>query len=171
MEQMTPRRLALISLPIAALLAAVAACGGDDDGGSSNGGTGRLTDPENVATATPWPSAPSPIILDPDNLTPISGGEGIGGNGDGDGDGNGDGDGDGDGNGDGDGEPSPVPGVCGGDTYTIEQDDTIFGIAEKCGLDPQDILDANPGIDPAGLNIGDVINLPAASSEESTDGE
>lgn len=161
---MTPRTVALLAVPIAAVLAVVAACG-DDDGGTNGGGdgSGQLTDPRSVPTATPWPEAPDPFILDPDNLTPISGGVGVGtptpapdGGDDGDG-----GDGGDDGGDDGSGPP---PGECGNDTYTIESGDTIFGIADKCGLDPQAIIDANPGIDPAGLNIGDVINLPAADS-------
>lgn len=162
---MTSRKLALLTIPIAALLAVVAACG-DDDNGGSDGGTGQLTDPRSVPTATPWSEAPDPIILDPDNLTPISGGSGVGapdGDGNGDGDG-GDGDGDnGDGDGDGDSE-GPPPGECGGDTYTIEPGDNFFLIAEKCGLDPADIEAANPGVDPGALSIGQVINLPAADS-------
>ena len=38
------------------------------------------------------------------------------------------------------------PGVC-GTTYTVEAGDTTFGIADKCGVDPQAIIDANPDID------------------------
>ena len=159
---MTPRFLAPAFVAIAALLAVAAACGGDDDDGGAGGGTGQITDPRTVPTATPWPAAPSPIILDPDNLTPISGGEGIGAP---DGDGNGDdGNGDGNGNGDGggDGGTAPPPGECGGPTYVIESGDTIFGIAERCGLDPDDILAANPGIDPQALGPGQEINLPSS---------
>lgn len=168
---MTPLKLGLTALTITALLAVVAACG-DDDGGGGGGadGDGQLTDPRSVPTATPWAEAPDPIILDPDNLTPVSGGVGIGvpgGDGGDDGDaGDGGDDGDGGDNGDGgDDEPTgPPPGECGNDTYTIASGDTVFGIADKCGLEPQAILDANPGIDPGALSIGQVINLPAADS-------
>lgn len=162
---MTPRTLALLTLPAAALLLAIAACGGDDDGQDSEGGTGQITDPRTVPTATPWEVAPDPIILDPDNLTPLSGGAGVGApDGDDDGGNGGDGGDDGDGGDTGDdgddGSAGPPPGECGNDTYTIASGDTISGIAQKCDLATQDILDANPGIDPQGLHIGDVINLP-----------
>lgn len=164
-------RLALTLVPLAVVLAVVAACGGgDDDDGSVGGGTGQITDPRSVPTATAWPEAPEPITLDPDNLTPVSGGEGVG-TPDGDGDGNGDepnGDGNGD-NGD-NGDSGPPPGECGGPTYTIEAGDTIVAIAEKCGLSSDDILAANPGVDPGALSIGQVINLPTGDSGD-TEGE
>jgi len=146
---MTPRRFALWITPLALLLTLVlAACGGGGDGDTDTRvGTGQLTDPRSVATATPWPESPDPIILDPDALTPLSGGIGVGGVDPVDGDGD---DGDGD-----DGEP----GVC-GDTYTIEAGDTLFGVAEKCNIDFDDVLAANPDVDPSTLNIGQVINLP-----------
>lgn len=157
---MTPRRFALLALATVALLAVISACGGggdDDDGG--NAGTGQITDPRTVPTATPWTDAPDPIILDPDNLTPLSGGVGVGAPDDGD-DGGDDGDGGNDGDGGDDGDAGPPPGECGNDTYVIESGDTISGIAAKCDLATQDILDANPGIDPQTLHVGDEINLP-----------
>lgn len=168
---MTPRILALLVLPIAVSLAVAAACGGDDDdSGDAVGGTGQITDPRTVPTATPWPAPPTPILLDPDNLTPVSGGGSVAPpeNGD-DTDGeNGDGtDGDGDGT---DGETDgPPPGECGGPTYTIEAGDNFFAIAEKCGLDPQAIIDANPDADPSALSVGQVINLPAGGDDESAE--
>jgi hypothetical protein len=126
-------------------LAIAAACGGggdDDDSGS----TGQLTNPENVPTATPWAQLPDPILLDPNNIQPLppnqpnTGGE----------------------------TPSPAPGepgVC-GQTYTVIAGDTMFGIAEKCGVDPQRLIDVNPDADPASLNIGDVLIVPALEPEE-----
>lgn len=158
---MTPRRLALLLVPALALALAIAACGGggDDDGG--DGATGQITDPGTVPTATPWAVAPDPIILDPDNLTPLSGGIGVGAPDDGDGgDGGDNGDGGDGGDDSDDGDTAPPPGECGNDTYTIASGDTISGIAANCDLSTQEILDANPGIDPQGLHIGDVINLP-----------
>ena len=64
-----------LSVPLLALAFALllAACGGDDDGPRT---AGRLTDPRSVATATPWPEPPEPIILEPGALTPISQGDG-----------------------------------------------------------------------------------------------
>ena len=149
---MTPRKFALLLTPtILVLTLALAACGGDGDDTETRTGTGQLTDPRNVATATPWPDAPDPIILDPDALTPLSGGVGVGGPTPDDG-----GDGDGDG-------PGGEPGVC-GDTYTIEAGDSLFAIAIECGLDPDAVLAANPDVDPGALSIGQVINLPPADS-------
>jgi len=56
----------LLALALALLLAAC----GDGDGGARP--AGRLTDPRSVPTATPWAEAPTPIILEPGALTPIS---------------------------------------------------------------------------------------------------
>lgn len=145
---MTPRKIALSITPLALLATLVlAACGGSGDGDTETRvGTRQVTDPRTVATATPWPDAPEPIVLDPDNLTPLSGGGSVGGSDPSDGDGDGD-------------EPGGEPGVC-GDTYTIESGDTLFGVAEKCNVDPDDVLAANPNVDPGSLSIGQVINLP-----------
>jgi hypothetical protein len=138
---MTPRKLfpALILLA-AALAAAASACGGDDDSGSVTR-PGTLTDPDKVPTASPWVRPPEVVLVDPDNITPVSGGAPAP---------TGDG---------GDGEPTPEPGVC-GETYTVVSGDSFSLIAEKCGVDLQDLLDANPGVDPAALSIGQVIKLP-----------
>ena len=125
-------------LVAATLLALAVGCGGGDDSGTFR--QGRLTDPRNVPTATAWAQAPEPVIIDPNNIQPITGGA-----------------------------PTAVPsgatpepgepGVC-GTTYTIESGDTIFGIADKCGVSPQSVLDANPDVDPAALHPGQVINIP-----------
>lgn len=135
--EMRPRIIA--PLLLLALATIAAACGGGGGGPSGTGGS--LTDPERVPTASPWKQPPEVIILDPNNLTPISGGapapeEGATA-----------------------GEATPEPGTC-GKTYTIQAGDTFSLIAEKCGLRLQDIIDANPGVDPAALSIGQVINLP-----------
>ena len=68
---MTARALPLSLLTLALALAVFAACGGEDEGERP---TGRLTDPRSVATATPWPEPPEPVILEPGALTPISDG-------------------------------------------------------------------------------------------------
>lgn len=140
---MPPRKL-LFAAPLALLvLVLVAACGGDDD--DDGGSVGQLSDPNNVPTATPWAQAPGVVIIDPDNIQPLPPDE----------------------NGDGGEEPTPVPGepgVC-GQTYTVEGGDTVFGIADKCGVDPQRIIDLNPDIDPAALTIGEILIMPDVEAE------
>jgi len=138
---MTPRYrpFALgIALSLAAL---VAACGGggDDDDTSR---PGNLTDPRDVPTATPWTSAPEVVILDPNNIQPLPP---VGTQDPGTPDG---------------GEATPgLPGEC-GETYTVVSGDTPSGIAEKCGITTDELLDANPGLDPAAMHVGDVVNIP-----------
>ena len=138
---MTPHHR-LLALAIALSLTAVlAACGGgDDDGGS--GRPGNLTDPRDVPTATPWEDAPEVVILDPNNIAPLPPiGEQDGGSEDGD------------------ATPAPVAGDC-GPTYTVVSGDTPSGIAEKCGITTQALLDANPGLDPRAIHAGDELNIP-----------
>jgi LysM repeat protein len=45
-------------------------------------------------------------------------------------------------------------------TYTIRSGDTFSAVAERLGVPLDELLAANPGIDPGGLQDGDVINLP-----------
>ncbi len=137
---MTPQQLSLVlfALVVVALLAMVAACGGGG-GDNSNFQGGQLTDPRTVPTATPWDEPPEIFIIDPNAITPISGGGPT---------------------------PGPTgqggePGVC-GPTYTIASGDTFSLIAERCNLSTQAIKDANPGVDPLTLHPGDVINLPTS---------
>jgi LysM repeat protein len=144
---MPPRKLpALTWLVLLAALAFAAACGGGDDD-DDNGASGQLSDPQNVPTATPWQDLPEVILLDPDNIQPLPtdnpGPRGTA-------------------------TATPVagePGVC-GPTYTVESGDTTFGIAEKCGVSPDDIIAANPDIDPRSLSVGQVLVMPAGSGEE-----
>lgn len=146
---MPPRKLpALIWLVLLAALALAVACGGgggDDD----NGGTGQLSDPQNVPTVTPWQEPPEVILLDPDNIQPLptdNPNPGV------------------------TASPTPVagePGVCGA-TYTVISGDTTFGIADKCGVSPDEIKAANPDIDPGNLSVGQVLIMPEASGEEPT---
>lgn len=132
------RALLFPSLLVAALLLLIVACGGD----GKEPARGSLTDPNSVPTATPWSDPPDPIILDPDALTPISGGEG---------------EGEGE-NGEGDGTPT-ASGEC-GETYVVESGDVPFTIAEKCGVSVEDLLSANEIDDPTGLRVGQELTIP-----------
>ena len=132
---MTARTLPLSLFALALALAVFAACGGGGDGERP---TGRLTDPSSVATATPWPEPPEPIILEPGALTPISYG--------------------GDDGGGGEGTPS-ASGEC-GDTYTVESGDAPFTIAQKCGVNVEDLLKANPEVTPTSLRVGQELKIP-----------
>ncbi len=44
--------------------------------------------------------------------------------------------------------------------YTIRAGDTLFFIARRFGISVQDIINANPGIDPRNLQVGQEICLP-----------
>ncbi len=136
---MTPRyRLLALAITLS-LTAVLAACGGGgDDNGS--GRPGNLTDPRDVPTATPWLQAPDVVILDPNNIAPLPpvGEQGS----------------------DATTGATPAPsGDCGA-TYTVVSGDTPSGIAEKCGITTQQLLDANPGLDPKAIHAGDKINIP-----------
>jgi len=56
----------------------------------------------------------------------------------------------------------PAPPFCPPWTtpYTIQAGDTLFSIARRFGIELEDILSTNPGIDPHNLRIGQVICLP-----------
>ncbi|MBI1885473.1 MAG: LysM peptidoglycan-binding domain-containing protein [Chloroflexi bacterium] len=128
---------ALLAIPIASLLAllVLAACGG---GGSGGEGVQSLTDPQTVPTTTPWSQSPDVLFLEEDNIQPLPGESPA---------------------------PTPTNGETGGggtcsDPYVVESGDTPSGIAEKCGVDVDDLLDANPGLVPTKLQVGQELNLP-----------
>lgn len=128
----------LLALALVSLLAT--ACGGGEGAARP---AGRLTDPRSVPTATPWAEAPQPIILEPGALTPISedrrGGEGE--------------------DSEGDEEGEATPGEC-GETYTIQASDSPYGIAQKCGVDVNDLMELNDIDDPTTLRVGQELKIP-----------
>lgn len=52
-----------------------------------------------------------------------------------------------------------------GQTYTVQAGDIPVTIAEKFGITVEELLAANPGIDPRGLQVGDVLVIPAPGGE------
>jgi hypothetical protein len=137
---MTPLYRPLVLVFTISVAALFAACGGGGDDGSSSR-SGNLTDPRDVPTATPWAQAPDVVLLDPNNIQPLPPlGTPEPGASDG-------------------GEATPVAGECGA-TYTVVSGDTPSGIAEKCGVTTDELLNANPGLDPAAMHVGDVVNIP-----------
>ncbi|EZP74995.1 N-acetylmuramoyl-L-alanine amidase [Parageobacillus genomosp. 1] len=59
-------------------------------------------------------------------------------------------------------KPSPLP-----DTYVIQEGDTFWSIAHKDGaggITVEDLIVANPGVDPRNLKVGQVINLGKAKN-------
>ncbi len=60
-------------------------------------------------------------------------------------------------------EPSPTPVTRVEDgrlTYVVQAGDYPELIAQKFGISTEELLAANPGIDPRGLHIGDVLVIP-----------
>ena len=53
----------------------------------------------------------------------------------------------------------PVP-PCDGEIYKIKAGDTIYGLAQKYNISVNAILQANPGVNPDNLQIGDSICIP-----------
>ncbi|MBI4670699.1 MAG: LysM peptidoglycan-binding domain-containing protein [Chloroflexi bacterium] len=75
------------------------------------------------------------------------------------------------------GQPSvqPTPGVPGGDTgaqptgacsnpYVVQPGEWFYAIARKCGVTPQALLAANPGMNPNLLRPGQQLNMPGGTS-------
>ena len=48
-------------------------------------------------------------------------------------------------------------------TYTIVKGDTLNGIAERYGIKPEVLLAANPGVQPAALQVGTTLIIPTGS--------
>lgn len=63
--------------------------------------------------------------------------------------------------------PEGVETISGGEGYAIyeiKQGETLFSIANRSGVALEDILEANPGLDPLGYGAGDRIRLPMVKS-------
>jgi LysM repeat protein len=62
-------------------------------------------------------------------------------------------------------EPEPVTTPSSlGQTYTVQSGDIPVTIAERFGITVEELLAANPGIDPRGLQVGDVLIIPAPAA-------
>ncbi|KNZ69794.1 peptidoglycan-binding lysin domain-containing protein [Thermincola ferriacetica] len=55
-----------------------------------------------------------------------------------------------------------VPPCPGGNYYTIKPGDTFYSIARRYNISLDDLLAANPGVDPDRLLVGQVICIPVA---------
>ena len=144
------RRLWLALGAVSALLVIFAgACGGDGDGGLDGGldgdgdsgtpvaGSGSLTDPSIVPTATAWPVPPDPVPLDESTIGPSDGGE------------------------EGDGVTPPG----GGEIYIVVAGDTAFGIALQFDVTVEELAGANSTTveDLRNLSVGQELIIPAPS--------
>lgn len=58
----------------------------------------------------------------------------------------------------------PIVTTGGANRYTIQSGDTFADIAVRFGVALEDLVAANPGVNPQGLRSGDVINLPEAAA-------
>jgi LysM repeat protein len=65
--------------------------------------------------------------------------------------------------------PTPTPRSSGGaGTYTVVSGDTLFGIADKCGIEDStpwvnELQELNQLADPADIDVGQVLELPAGT--------
>lgn len=50
-------------------------------------------------------------------------------------------------------------------TYVIQQGDTLYKIARQYDVSVQDIISANPGVNPYNLHVGQVIWVPTPTSQ------
>jgi LysM repeat protein len=65
---------------------------------------------------------------------------------------------------------APPAGVPCPNPYTVQQGDWLYKIARNCGVAVQDLINANPGINPNALKPGQLLNMPAAGATPSGGG-
>lgn len=130
---MSPRPATRVVSVVALMVIAffVAAC--EEEGGDVVAPGGRLTDPSTVPTATPWPEPPEPLFLEEASPAPPPSQETE--------------------------EGTPEAGTC-GETYIVQLGDTPSSIAEKCGVDVDDLMALNGIDDPTSLQVGQELKIP-----------
>ncbi len=60
--------------------------------------------------------------------------------------------------------PTEAPAAAAPTTYTVQAGDWLSAIARKLGVEPQAIIDANPGMNADNLEVGQVLNLPTGAN-------
>lgn len=125
-----------VALALLAALTLLVGCGNDEAEPATITPSGQLTDPRSVATAAPWEVPPEVTTLGPGaTSTPDPGNGSNGGNGGG------------------------TPGVCGA-TYIVEPGDSPSIIAQRCGVDVDELMRINGIDDPTLLQVGQELLLP-----------
>lgn len=66
--------------------------------------------------------------------------------------------------------PTPTPSCPGGTLYTVVSGDTLSAIAARYGVSLRAIINANPGIDPDVISVGQQICIPVAPSSSCPNG-
>ena len=60
-------------------------------------------------------------------------------------------------------QPTGGTGTC-SNPYTVQPGEWFYAIARKCGVTPQALLAANPGMNPSVLRPGQTMNIPGGST-------
>jgi len=60
--------------------------------------------------------------------------------------------------------PVPAPSAPATTEYTVVAGDTLYGIAKKYGISLRSLMDANPGVDPRRLRVGQKLVVPTGGS-------
>lgn len=62
--------------------------------------------------------------------------------------------------------PNPTPGPADAElsyrTHRVKKGDTFYGIAKQYGVSAKDVINANPGVEPTRIRIGQEIIVPFA---------
>ena len=62
--------------------------------------------------------------------------------------------------------PSATPSTTAGVTYTVKVNDTLWDISSRYGLFVNDLLSANPSVDPQRLRIGQTLRIPISGNAD-----